>query len=156
MARNSPTRTKRETSEKICCEPCPEQRATETNEGSKIKTRIKMAASTGTAGSDGRKTTNSMKDSDLRDKSIEHEHHKIRSKTVFSLRTNKSTTDPRRSSPSLPHLIIGRKNRFLAHFYSRHYENEIMKWQGAPSTLGSDAHMAPSSKRLNDYYAPRA
>jgi hypothetical protein len=37
---------------------------------------------------------------DLRDKSIEHEHHKIRSKTDFSLRTNKSTTDPRRLPPS--------------------------------------------------------
>jgi hypothetical protein len=97
--------------------------------------RIEMAASTGTAGSDDRKTTNSMKDS--RDKSIEDEHHKVRLKMDFSLRTKKSITDPRRSPSSCPHLIIGRKNRFLAHFYSRHYENEIRKWRGAPSTLGS-------------------
>jgi hypothetical protein len=33
---------------------------------------------------------------------------------------------------TLPHLIIGMKNEFLAHFYSRNYENELGKWQGAP------------------------
>jgi hypothetical protein len=28
-----------------------------------------------------------------------------------------------------PSFLIGMKNRFLAHFYPRHYENEIGKWQ---------------------------
>jgi hypothetical protein len=50
----------------------------------------------------------------------------------------------------LPHFIIGMKNKFLAHFYSKKYE---MK-------LGSDKEFYPSrilfigvSKRLNDYNA---
>jgi hypothetical protein len=66
---------------------------------------------------------------------------------------NKITTDPRRSPPSLPLLIIGMKIEFLAHFYSKKYELK----------LGSGKELHPyrviyigPCKRLNDYYAPRA
>jgi hypothetical protein len=55
------------------------------------------------------------------------------------------------SLPSLPHLIIGIKTRFLIHFYSRHYENEIRKWQGAPTLYG--LIYIGVNKRLNNYYA---
>jgi hypothetical protein len=47
---------------------------------------------------------------------------------IFSLKSNAITTDPQRSPPSLPHLIIGMENKFLAHFYFRHYKNKIGKW----------------------------
>jgi hypothetical protein len=53
--------------------------------------------------------------------------------SVFSLRINKITSDPRRSPPSLPHLIIGMKNEFLAHFYSRKCKNE--SWEVARSPI---------------------
>jgi hypothetical protein len=56
---------------------------------------------------------------------------------MVNLVLEKSKKDSRRSSSSIPYLIIGMKNRLLAHFYSRHYENEIGQWQEAPSTLGS-------------------
>jgi hypothetical protein len=45
-------------------------------------------------------------------------------KIKFSLRTNKSTTDPQRSPSSLPHLI-GTKNYFLAHFYTRNVKIKL-------------------------------
>jgi hypothetical protein len=60
--------------------------------------------------------------------------------------------DPRRSPPSLSHLI-GNENVLLAHFYTT---NARMK-------LGSGKEPQPSrvlyiglSKRLIDYYAPKA
>jgi hypothetical protein len=56
---------------------------------------------------------------------------------IVPLKFNVITTNPRRSPPSLPHLIIRMENKFLPHFYARHYGNEIEKWQGASSTLGS-------------------
>jgi hypothetical protein len=45
-----------------------------------------MAASTGTAGSDGQKKNEIDESlSDLRDESIEHEHHKTKIKNIFFL-----------------------------------------------------------------------
>jgi hypothetical protein len=48
-------------------------------------------------------------------------------KRFFHFNSTRVTTDPRRSPSSLPHLI-GTKIKFLAHFYSRKYENGIEKW----------------------------
>jgi hypothetical protein len=42
---------------------------------------------------------------------------------IFSLKSNAITIDSQRSPLSLPHLIIRMENRFLTHFYSRHYKN---------------------------------
>jgi hypothetical protein len=53
--------------------------------------------------------------------------HKQDPNKSFSLKFNKVILNLRRSPPSLPHLIIGIKDEFLTHFYSRNYENEIRK-----------------------------
>jgi hypothetical protein len=55
----------------------------------------------------------------------------------FPLKSSKITTDPRRSLPSLSHLIIGIKNYFW--FTNPRLKAEIEsleKWQGAPTPLG--------------------
>jgi hypothetical protein len=62
------------------------------------------------------------------------------------------TADPRRSSPSLPHLI-GNKNVFLAHFYTT---NARMKLGSCKEPQPSRVLYIGPSKILNDYYAPRA
>jgi hypothetical protein len=62
------------------------------------------------------------------------------------------TTDPRRSPPSLPHLI-GNENVFLAHFYTT---NARMKLGSGKEPQPSRVLYTGPSKRLNDYYAPRA
>jgi hypothetical protein len=58
-------------------------------------------------------------------------------KTSFSLHSKQDYTEFAEVTTHPPSFLIGMKNRFLAHFYPRHYENEIGKLQGAPSTLGS-------------------
>jgi hypothetical protein len=60
----------------------------------------------------------------------------MQQKIFSSLKLNKNSYTCGRSPSSLPHLIIGMEIEFLAHFYSRNYENEIEKWQGATFTLG--------------------
>jgi hypothetical protein len=62
------------------------------------------------------------------------------------------TADPRRSPPSLPHLI-GNENVFLTHFYTT---NVRMKLRSGKEPQPSRVLYIGSSKRLNDYYAPRA
>jgi hypothetical protein len=51
--------------------------------------------------------------------------HKTRYKNDFFIQINTTTFNPRRSPSSHPHLIIGMKNEFLAHFYSRNYEMKL-------------------------------
>jgi hypothetical protein len=58
-------------------------------------------------------------------------------KTNFSLHSKQDYTESAEVTALPPSFLIGMKNRFLAHIYPRHYENEIGKWEGAPSTLES-------------------
>jgi hypothetical protein len=51
--------------------------------------------------------------------------HMSNKNQFFSFRNKKSTTDLRRSPPSLPHLISAMKNEFLAQFYSKNYEMKL-------------------------------
>jgi hypothetical protein len=44
----------------------------------------------------------------------ENEQHTQDPKIEFSIKINSITTDPRRPPSSLPHLIIGNENEFLA------------------------------------------
>jgi hypothetical protein len=69
--------------------------------------------------------------------SKKNEEYRLNEKSVFPLRINKITYDPWRSPPSLPHLIIGIKNEFLAHFYSSECENENWEVARSPIPLGS-------------------
>jgi hypothetical protein len=62
------------------------------------------------------------------------------------------TADPRRSPPSLPYLIEN-ENVFLAHFYTT---NMRMKLESGKEPQPSRVLYIDSSKRLNDYYTPRA
>jgi hypothetical protein len=52
-----------------------------------------------------------------------------------------------------PSFLIGMKNRFLAHFYSR---NSKIKFRSGKEPQPSRILYIGPSKRLNDYYAPRA
>jgi hypothetical protein len=63
------------------------------------------------------------------------------------------TTNLQMSSPSLPHLIHVKKNKFLPHFYSKNYEMKL--GSGNELQPSTDLYIGPN-KRLNDYYAPRA
>jgi hypothetical protein len=56
---------------------------------------------------------------------------------IFFIEINKATIVPRKSPPSLPHMVIGIRIEFLAHSYSRKYEIKLGKWQGAPSLYGT-------------------
>jgi hypothetical protein len=54
-------------------------------------------------------------------------HEQLHAKFDFFIEINKITTGPWSSLAYLPHLIIRIKNRFLTHFYFKHYKNEIGK-----------------------------
>jgi hypothetical protein len=71
-------------------------------------------------------------------RSEEHANGKARDTTKipkndFSVEINKTTTDPQRSPPSLPHMVNGMKIEFWAHSESRKYQMKLENWQGAPS-----------------------
>jgi hypothetical protein len=70
----------------------------------------------------------------------------------YSIKIKRDQLQSWSSPPSLPHLI-GMKNIFLTHFYTT---NAKMKLGSGKESQPSRVLYIGPSKRLNDYYAPRA
>jgi hypothetical protein len=71
-----------------------------------------MTASTGTVGSDGQKNKElNESHSDMRDKSIEHEYHKIKSKNRFFIENQQEYDRSAEVTVLLPSFLIGIKTK---------------------------------------------